>query len=437
MLQPASGPVLEDIDKKRQFEDTPEYDGKNERRKLEDKKGEKREVEKNVNDEPPAKVLVAGLEVNQDTELEWETWAKEEIIDQKSGKILDPELVVAARAEEVDFMRKIKLYEKAPVTEAWEMTGKAPTSVKWVDLDKGNDEEPDVRCRLVGRDFKPKGEKDREDLFAAMPPLECKEILFRKAVQMPRRGGKKMKLLFIDVKKAHLNVFLEEGEHAYIELPEEDAEIGMCGRLRRWLYGMRPAASAWEKDYTVNLESIGFQRGLAAPTVFFNPATSTRCVVHWDIFTFLGYEDDLLDITKAFQDWSEIKVRGILGGGGVCGELEEITILNRKLRWVGNAIEYEADDKHARILCSELGLADESNGLEAPIVKETLADLQDDDEELDEIEATRFRGLAARGELPSARPNRHTVRHKGELQRNGKTEKWELGEIEKAWTVLA
>jgi hypothetical protein len=32
---------------------------------------------------------------------------------------------------------------------------------------------------LVGRDFKPKGERDREDLFAAMPPLEAKKLLFR------------------------------------------------------------------------------------------------------------------------------------------------------------------------------------------------------------------------------------------------------------------
>ena len=35
-----------------------------------------------------------------------------------------------------------------------------------------------VRCRLVGRDFKPKREGPRDDLFAAMPPLESKKALF-------------------------------------------------------------------------------------------------------------------------------------------------------------------------------------------------------------------------------------------------------------------
>ncbi len=51
-------------------------------------------------------------------------------------------------------------------------------SRKWVDVNKGTAERPDVRCRLVARDFKPEREKGREDLFAAMPPLEAKRLLF-------------------------------------------------------------------------------------------------------------------------------------------------------------------------------------------------------------------------------------------------------------------
>ena len=49
---------------------------------------------------------------------------------------------------------------------------------KWVDVNKGTAENPNIRCRLVARDFKPKGEKDRADLFASMPPLEAKKVLF-------------------------------------------------------------------------------------------------------------------------------------------------------------------------------------------------------------------------------------------------------------------
>ena len=94
--------------------------------------------------------------------------------------------------EEVTLMKKIDLYEEVEVAECWQRTGRAPTSVKWVDTDKGSGGCTDVRSRLVARDFKPKGEKDRADLFAAMPPLESKKILFRKAAsgeQVWRRGA--------------------------------------------------------------------------------------------------------------------------------------------------------------------------------------------------------------------------------------------------------
>ena len=38
----------------------------------------------------------------------------------------------------------------------------------------------EVRCRLVARDFKGK-DKDRDDLFAATPPLEAKRMLLSRA----------------------------------------------------------------------------------------------------------------------------------------------------------------------------------------------------------------------------------------------------------------
>ena len=56
-----------------------------------------------------------------------------------------------------------------------------------------------IRSRLVARDFKKQGERDRQDLFAATPPLEMKRLLISKAVTVPA-NGKVRKLLFIDVK---------------------------------------------------------------------------------------------------------------------------------------------------------------------------------------------------------------------------------------------
>ena len=179
----------------------------------------------------------------------------------------------------------------------------------------------------------------------------------------------------------------------YVESPEEAGAPGKCGRLRRWLYGMRPAASAWEKDYTEKLEGIGFARGKSAPTVFYNAVTLTRCVVHGDDFTFLGYDDDLKDVVEAMQHWYELKVRAVLGGEA--GDDREVTILNRRLRWEGDTIEYEADLKHAQVICQELGLGESSRGLSCPIVKETI-DAAVTDEVLGKADVKHFRGVAAR-----------------------------------------
>ena len=44
------------------------------------------------------------------------------------------------------------------------------------------------------------------------------------------------------------------------------------------------------------------------------------------------------------KSWFEIKVRGILGNG--IGDVQEIVILGRVVRWGNDVIEYEAEPKH-------------------------------------------------------------------------------------------
>ena len=68
----------------------------------------------------------------------------------------------------------------------------------------------------------------------------CHRLKFRAAAPaMKGKGtlrGRKMKLLFIDVRKAHLNGKCK-GD-VYVELLEEARAQGRCGKLKRWLYGM-------------------------------------------------------------------------------------------------------------------------------------------------------------------------------------------------------
>jgi len=93
--------------------------------------------------------------------------------DDVSGEDLDPQKVAESRREEIDFTQTRGIWEVVPTNLCWRLTGVGPTTVKWVDTRK--------RSRLVARDFKPKGEAERADVFASMPPWEAKKLLFSRA----------------------------------------------------------------------------------------------------------------------------------------------------------------------------------------------------------------------------------------------------------------
>ena len=205
--------------------------------------------------------------------------------------------------------------------------------------------------------------------------------------------------MLIDVKKAHLNGVLEEGEDVYVELPAEANAAVKCGKLRRWLYGMRPAASAWEKHYSEKPESVGFARGKSAPTAFLSAGTLVRCVVHGDDFTFLGFAEELQKVASVMKEWYELKVRGVLGGE--LGDDVEIRILNRTMKWKDGVITYEADNKHAKIIFESMGLGRDSKGLTSPIVKESVEELLEAAVPLDAVSKTEFRSIGARANFPA------------------------------------
>jgi hypothetical protein len=254
--------------------------------------------------------------------------------------------------------------------------------VKWVDTKKLGGV---VRSRLVARDFKTKGEKEREDLFAATPPLELLKAQLSRAAS--KRGRK---VLVIDVKKAHLYPRCEAD--VYIELPQETgAEAGMCGKLVHWLYGFRPAAQAWENHYAGNLESIGFVRGRASPVSFYDSKSDVSCLVHGDDFTFVGEPDALSFVEGKMKEWYELKVKARLGDGPE--DDKETDILGRIVRCTAAGFEYEADPRHRQKVVEALGFSEKTKGLS---VNGRVEDLAEELVELEAAECTPFRALAAR-----------------------------------------
>ena len=74
--------------------------------------------------------------------------------DATSGAELDEQRVLSARLEELEGFKRRNVYAKVPVNEAVEKTGKKPISVRWVDVNKGDERNPEYRSCLVVREVK-------------------------------------------------------------------------------------------------------------------------------------------------------------------------------------------------------------------------------------------------------------------------------------------
>ena len=72
-----------------------------------------------------------------------------------------------------------------------------------------------------------------------MPPLEALRMLVSHVATDRSLGKDAKKLMVIDARKAHLNAI--PTREIFVELPPEIRKPGICGRLKRCLYGTRNA----------------------------------------------------------------------------------------------------------------------------------------------------------------------------------------------------
>ena len=92
-----------------------------------------------------------------------------------------------------------------------------------------------------------------------------------------------------DVSRAH--VYADAVRDVDVRLPDEDAkakEPGVCGKLRKTMYGSLDAGQRWGEHYARVLEAGGFSRCVASPCHFFHKGLQTDILVHGDEFFMVG-----------------------------------------------------------------------------------------------------------------------------------------------------
>ena len=314
---------------------------------------------------------------------EWGAW------DDVSGVSLDREKVKKAREEEVVWLNKKNVYQKITRQEAHQR-GLRIIRVRWIDVNKGDQDEPNYRSRLVAMEFKSEN-KELEDLFAGTPPLEALKMLVSEAATVKDGSMGERCMLLADVSRAFFEA--DARREVCVEIPPEDraaSEGDMVGYLLKSLYGTRDAAANWQNEVAKTMKQCGFRRGKMFPSTYWNRETKVKVLVHGDDFVGVGNRPELKEFRRALGERFDLKTT-MVGLGK--GEAREGRVLNRIISVGENGWSYEADQRHGELIVDMLGL-DGANPVGTP-GEEEREDIEQEPA-LEVSKATRFRAIAAR-----------------------------------------
>ena len=336
---------------------------------------------------------------------------QKKVIDAMTGQELPYDLVMIARKKEMDYFKSKGVWAKRTIKECLEITGRPPVTVKWVETNKGDDVDVNIRARLVARQIRGPGQ---DSIFAPTPPLEALRTILSLATTniagKPKRiwdpkAENRTQISFIDISRAYFNAKTNPDEPTYVQLPPEDPDSkrGMCGLLKRHMYGTQGAADGWQQEYSSTLiQDMGFKQGLASPCIFVNEEKDIVVSVHGDDFTAVGPKNQLDWYEAELEKHYELRKGARIGPGPT--DDKEATVLNRIVRWGPEGVEYEADPRQCEKLIEGAGL-EGANSVATPGIK-TLPWQIENDKPLPDNEFTKFRNLAARANyLAADRPD--------------------------------
>ena len=324
--------------------------------------------------------------------------------DDVSQQQLDPAEVLKARQLEMAYFETKKVYTKVPRSHQEKTRGKI-IKTRWIDVNKGDSEKKDYRSRLVGKEFRQKGENE---LFASTPPLEAlRTVISHAASWSPDQPHRRRKVMVNDVRRAYFNA--KATRDIYVELPEEDVDFGkdLLGKLELCLYGTRDAAVNWQEALSENLLKAGFVRGIGHTAVFHHPTRDIKVMVHGDDYVSSGFDEDLRWLKTVLEADYEIKTQliGMPDHDASKGEIVEGKVLNRVIRATAGGWQLEADPRHAELIAEQMGVQN-GKGLITPGTDEEAKNEEEDEKLLQGQDVTLFRGIAARANyLSGDRPD--------------------------------
>lgn len=294
---------------------------------------------------------------------------KDSYKDEYTGEELPMGHVRTAMAEELEYFCD-RVWVGVPMAEAMADADGKIIGSRWVNCNKNDVNDPDVRCRLVAQEINLHAD---ESFYAATPPLEAKRLLFSE--WSSRVKNEDLQISFVDVKKAYFYGVPERT--LYVRFPPE-LGLGkqMVGKLIRCMYGTRDAGAIWENCYSNCLTKMGFVQGASSPCCFVHHEWGVSVVVHGDDFTAVGSPEALDKYEKGMQQTFECKLKGRLGVRP--DDCKEMRVLNRIVRVCDDGLRYEADPRHAEMLIKAFNLNDGGKSVVTPGLKCDTTDVDPD-----------------------------------------------------------
>ena len=144
--------------------------------------------------------------------------------------------------EEKDFTDKMGVDDVVPRSAAAEK-GCRVIRARWVIVNKGSDDAPQLRARWVAQEFRVRY-GDKHEYFSEAPDLASVQAAIAHGARRAERED--IVVAVFDVRRAYF--YAEEKRDTFVELPD-DVPAGFrtthVGKLRKALYGTGPAAASW------------------------------------------------------------------------------------------------------------------------------------------------------------------------------------------------
>ena len=263
-------------------------------------------------------------------------------------------------------------------------------------MSEGASSAPDAAVRLSMKrssDQEFRGRSgDKHEYFSESPDLALVKAVIAHAAR--RAESEDIVVAVFDVRRAYFHA--EEKRDTFVELPDYvPAEFWTThvGKLRKALYGTRPAAASWRDELRKGLVSCGLNVGTVSRCYFHNELCSVAVTVHGDDIFVAGPRQDFAKMVATLKKRWETRDQMIRSK--LCDQ-KELRILNRTLRWCKDGLVFAANLRHGREVVDELGLT-KSRPVSSPATGDGVARCQDDESKpLDEEEKRLHQRIVAK-----------------------------------------